>query len=157
MKTAVILFLTAVLAAGCANSAPVAAPAPTAPAPDASLGLAKGSVFDVPTPPAVKANESAPGELPVLPRAYVIAPPRIPHAVADFLPITGTQNACLDCHAVKEKKKGEATPIPASHYTDYRAAPDRVSGRVVGARWVCVSCHAARTDARDLVENRFRP
>jgi cytochrome c-type protein NapB len=77
--------------------------------------------------------------------------------VADFLPITPKQNACIDCHAVTEKKSGEPTPIPASHYTDYRNAPDRVEHEVVGARRVCVSCHVPTTGAPVLVENRFRP
>lgn len=158
MKTIFLLSLAVGLAAGCAASEPTAAISnPTAPIPDASLGLAKGSVFDVPSPPAVKPNDSAPGERPVVPRAYVSAPPRIPHGVGDFLPITLKDNACLDCHAVKEKKAGEATPIPPSHYTDYRNAPDRVGRQLVGARYVCVSCHAATTDAPDLVGNRFRP
>jgi nitrate reductase (cytochrome), electron transfer subunit len=148
MKIAVVLSLGVVMATGCTSAAPVA---------DTELGLSKGSVFDVPTPPAVKPNVSSPGEGPVLPRPYAIAPPRVPHAVADFLPITGKQNACLDCHAVKEKKEGEATPIPPSHYTDYRNAPDRVGGQLAGARHVCVSCHAVKTDAPDLVGNRFRP
>ncbi len=157
MRIAIALSLIVVLGVGCTGSMSQSATAPAAPMPDASLGLAKGSVFDVPTPPAVKANETTPGEQPALPRPYVIAPPRIPHAVADFLPITGKQNMCIDCHAVKEKKSGEPTPIPASHYTDYRNAPDRVASQVVGARYVCVSCHAAVTDAPALVENRFRP
>jgi cytochrome c-type protein NapB len=163
MKTAVILLLIAGLGAGCAmrpvarlNEVAPAAPSPES-IPDASLSLSKSSVFDTPTPPAVKANDSNPGELPVLPRPYVIAPPRIPHAVGDFLPITQKQNACLDCHAVKEKKTGEPTPIPASHYTDFRNAPGRLGGEVVGARYVCVSCHVAKTDAPNLVGNRFRP
>jgi cytochrome c-type protein NapB len=147
MKTTVILSLAAVLAAGC-TSAPIA---------DTELGLSKSSVFDVPTPPAVKPNERAPGEGPLVPRSYVIAPPRIPHAVADFLPITLAQNACLDCHAVKDKKPSEPTPIPPSHYTDFRLAPDRVGDKVAGARYVCVSCHAATTDAPGLTGNRFRP
>jgi cytochrome c-type protein NapB len=158
MKTIVVLFLAAGLAAGCGASARTGADAaaPSPAIPDTGLGLVKESVFDVPTPPAVKANDSNPGEGPVLPRAYPIAPPRIPHAVDDFLPITQKQNACLDCHAVTEKKPGEPTPIPPSHYTDYRNAPERAGSQVVGARHVCVSCHAARTDAPDLVENRFR-
>ena len=148
MKTAIILSL-AVLAAGCGGSTPAI--------PDASLGLAKGSVFDVPTPPAVKANDSNPGEQPPLPRPYAIAPPRIPHAVGDFLPITQKQNACLECHAVKDKKPGDPTPIPPSHYIDYRNVPERASLQVAGARYVCVSCHPAKTDALDLVGNGFRP
>jgi cytochrome c-type protein NapB len=147
MKTTVILSLAAVLAAGC-TSAPIA---------DTELGLSKSSVFDVPTPPAVRPNERAPGEGPLVPRSYVIAPPRIPHAVADFLPITLAQNACLDCHAVKDKKPSEPTPIPPSHYTDFRLAPDRVGDKVAGARYVCVSCHAGTTDAPGLTGNRFRP
>jgi len=156
MRTAIVVSLLTVFTAGCAGSNPIPLAAAPAPLSDESLGLAKGSVFDVPTPPAVKANDSAPGELPVLPRAYRIAPPRIPHAVGDFLPITRSQNACLDCHGVKEASKGEPTPIPSSHYTDSRHAPDRAGSQVVGARHVCVSCHIARTDAPDLVENRFR-
>jgi len=158
MKTTVILSLAAVLAAGCSSSATSreALPSSGGPIADAELGLSKGSVFDVPTPPAVKANDSNPGEGPLLPRFYAIAPPRIPHAVADFLPITQKQNACLDCHAVKEKKQGDPTPIPASHYTDYRNAPDRVGDQVAGARYVCVSCHVVKTDAPNLVGNRFR-
>ena len=159
MKTTVILSLAAVLAAGCSSSSTtgVTFPAPSGPIADAEIGLSKGSVFDVPMPAAVKANQSNPGEGPLLSRPYVIAPPRVPHAVADFLPITLKQNACLDCHAVKEKKQGNPTPIPASHYTDYHNAPGRVSGQVAGARYVCVSCHAAKTDAPNLVGNRFRP
>ena len=147
MRTTVILSLAALLAAGCTS----------APIPDTALGLSKGSVFEVPTPPAMQANQRSPGEGPLVPRPYPIAPPQAPHAVADFLPITLTQNACLDCHGVKEKKPGDPTPIPPSHYTDYRLVPDRVGDKVAGARYVCVSCHTARTDAPDLVGNHFRP
>jgi nitrate reductase cytochrome c-type subunit len=153
--------LVVALAGGCAtppsSPAPAAGPSPVTAIPDTSLGLVPGSVFDTPTPPPVKPDESMPGERPVPPRPYTTAPPRIPHATGDFLPITRTQNMCIDCHAVKEKKPGEPTPIPASHYTDYRGAPDRVGPQVVGARYVCVSCHIGRTDAPELVGNRFRP
>jgi nitrate reductase (cytochrome), electron transfer subunit len=160
-----IVVLAIALCAGCANSTagPASAPAAGGAAaaaptiPDTSVGLARGSVFDVPSPPAVKPNETAPGEGPVLPRPYTLAPPRVPHTVGDFLPITPKQNACVDCHAVADKKKGEPTPMPASHYRDYRNAPDVVGSRVAGARWVCVSCHATATDAPDLVGNRFKP
>jgi cytochrome c-type protein NapB len=170
MKSASILSLTIVLSlaalacGGCAASSPAAdtpsappAPAAGAPVPDTSLGLARGSVFDVPTPPAVKPNETSPGEQPVIARPYAIAPPLIPHGIADFMPITRKENACVGCHEVKEKKAGEPTPLPSSHYTDYRNAPDRVGTDVAGARYVCLSCHVPRTDAPDLVENRFRP
>lgn len=143
-----VVFAAWAAAAACAGAKP--APTPTAPVPDAALGLSKGSVFDVPAPPAVKTNQSAPGELPVLPRMYSIAPPRIPHAIDDFLPITQKQSSCVDCHAVKEKKPGEPTPIPASHYVDLRRAPGKAGQQVSGARWVCTACHVPRTEAQPL-------
>jgi cytochrome c-type protein NapB len=114
-------------------------------------------VFEAPAPPAVKAEASDPGDKPLVPRAYALAPPRIPHGIADFVPITRDKNACEDCHAVKEKRPGEATPIPASHYTDLRAAPGKAGDAVVGARHVCVTCHLPVSDAAPLVENRFTP
>lgn len=157
MKSALIVCAAALLVTGCTSSQPEPWASATGPVPDASLGLAKGSVFDVPTPPGAKPNETAPGERPALPRPYLIAPPRVPHAVDDFLSITGKQNTCLECHEVKEKKAGSPTPIPPSHYTDYRNAPERVDSRLAGARHVCVACHVATTDASSLVENRFRP
>jgi cytochrome c-type protein NapB len=154
MRNALPLVLAA-LASACATapSAPPAAPA--AGIPDADLGLSKVSVFAVPAPPAAKPNDTVPGELPVLPRAYALAPPRIPHGIDGFLPITPKQNSCVDCHAVKEKKAGEPTPIPASHYVDLRNAPGKAGDQVAGARWVCISCHVPRTDAQPLVESRF--
>ena len=131
------------------------APAP-APVKDSELGLAKGSVFEVPDPPAVKENEAAPGERPPLARAYPAAPPQVPHAIGDFLPITREANACVDCHgASKVKEPGAPTPLPPSHYTDLRNAPGEVRETVAGARWACTACHLPITDARPLVESRF--
>ncbi len=150
-----ILAVLAALAAACATAPSVPPAAAAAAIPDADLGLSKGSVFAVPVPPAVKPNDTVPGEVPVLARPYAIAPPRIPHGIEAFLPITARQNSCVDCHAVRERKAGEPTPIPASHYTDYRNAPGKAGDQVVGARLVCVSCHVPRTDAKPLVENRF--
>jgi cytochrome c-type protein NapB len=160
--------LAAVLAAGCsgAKPSPTAAGADASPIPDTALGLSKGSVFDVPTPPPVKPNASAPGELPVLPRPYAMAPPRIPHAIDDFLPITPKQSSCVDCHASSEvpaadapaapKKPGEPTPIPASHYVDLRRAPGAPGKQIAGARWVCTACHVPRTEAEPLAGSALR-
>ena len=151
----------AAAALGCAASRPApdraGGPAAQAPVPDTALGLAKGSVFDVPVPPPVPANVTGPGAGPLVPRAYPGAPPVIPHAIGDFLPITARENSCLDCHGVKEKKPGEATPIPPSHYLDLRRAPDRAGDTVAGTRLVCTACHVERTGAPPLVGNSFRP
>ena len=123
--------------------------------PEARIGLAKTGPAEVVAPPAVKENDSAPGDRPVRPRAYPGAPPAVPHGIADFLPITRDQNACVDCHAVPEKKVGEPTPIPASHYTDLRNAPGKKGEKVVGARWACTACHVPQEDVAPLVKSPF--
>jgi len=153
MKKALVLFL---LAAGCAT--PGVRPPPSAPIPDTALGLARGSVFDTLVPPAVKEEESTPGEKPVLPRAFPGAPPMVPHGIQGFLPITRAENACLACHGeAKAKKAGEPTPLPPSHYTDFTRRPPAAGKEMSGARWVCTSCHVQQTDAKPIVGNRFRP
>lgn len=133
--------------------------APGAPAgkavPEADIGLAKTGPAEVAPPPSVKENDSAPGVRPVRPRAYPGAPPVVPHGVDDFLPITPRQNACVDCHAVAGKKKGEPTPIPPSHYVDARNAPGERAGEVVGARWSCTACHVPQADVKPLVGSPF--
>lgn len=123
--------------------------------PEAQVGLAKSAPAEVTVPAAVKENESAPGDRPVRPRPYPGAAPAVPHGVADLPPITKDQNACVDCHAVAEKKKGEPTPIPASHYTDLRLAPGKRQEQVVGARWSCTACHVPQHDVAPLVKSPF--
>lgn len=140
--------------------APVADPAPPTRPPDPpgikddSLGLAKGSVFAVPTPPAVQPERSEPGEKPVAPRAFAGAPPVAPHELVDYTPITRKANACLDCHQIPgPKEAGQPTPLPPSHYVDLRRSPGRELKSVAGARWVCTACHVSRTDQPPLVQN----
>ncbi|HET9599680.1 MAG TPA: nitrate reductase cytochrome c-type subunit [Anaeromyxobacteraceae bacterium] len=154
-RTSVGPGLALALLAACAGSRATPPPPPPAPVPDTALGLDKGSVFDAHAPPTVKAEDGAPGEKPVLPRPYPLAPPRVPHAIADFLPITASQNSCADCHEVKEKVAGQPTPIPASHYTDLRRAATAPGPKLAGARWVCTSCHVPTSDAKPLVGNAF--
>ncbi len=140
----------------CALSLSAAKP-PAKPIPDRNLGLSRTSVFDVPAPPAYRDEASDPGEKPLPKRINREYPPVIPHSVADSLPITRSTNLCLDCHAVPgPKKKGEATPIPASHFVDLRHAPEAKGTQVVGARYVCISCHVPRTDAPALVGSSYR-
>lgn len=125
--------------------------------PDTELGLQKGSVFEPAPPPPVQANESFPGDRPALRAPHPEAPPPVPHAIADFLPITRGDNACVDCHWLEEKEEGLPTPIPESHFIDYRNAPDAVGEEVVGSRWVCTACHVAQTDNPPLVGNTLTP
>jgi cytochrome c-type protein NapB len=137
---------------------PLLASAGPKPVKDTELGLSKPSVFDVPSPPAYKAEDSAPGEKPIPKRIGKEIPPVVPHAVGDFLPITVANNSCADCHAIPgPKKKGEATPIPASHYLDLRVQPPKKGDKLAGARWVCISCPVPRTDAPPAVANGYKP
>ena len=147
--------LVAALAACSLTALAIAQDAQPAGTPEEEIGLAKGSVFDVLLPDAVEPEAADPGDAPRLPRAYEGEPPRVPHAVADYLPITREDNLCVDCHAVAEAGEGDPTPIPSDHYTDLRRAPDQVGDTVAGARWVCLSCHVAPTAAEPLVGNRF--
>ena len=103
----------------------------------------------------MKENDSGPGERPVRPRPFPGAPPAIPHAIGDFLPITREANACVDCHGVAEKKPGEPTPLPPSHYVDLRPAPAKRGEKVAGARWVCTACHLPQQDVKPLVGSPF--
>ena len=120
---------------------------------DSGLGLSRTSVFSVPAPPRVVPEAGAPGDRPRRARAYPTAPPQVPHGIADFLPITRTENMCIDCHSRAGAEESGAVVLPNSHYTDLRNDPGRVGEQVAGARYLCVSCHATGSDAKPLVGN----
>jgi len=124
------------------------------------MGLSKESVFNIPTPPVYHYGNTPPGASKVMPRAYLNAPPQVPHDISSFLPITTLSNACVACHSQRElwgKKREPATPtpIPPSHYTDLRKTPAKVGDSLVNARFNCNQCHVPQTNARPLVENTF--
>ena len=121
------------------------------------LGLQKGPVMAVATPPKLVVNDTAPGEATLSVKSWAGTAPVVPHAVGDFLPITARENACVGCHEVATREKGGPTPIPTSHHVDHRNAPDKVQEKVVSARWVCVNCHVEGTKAPPLVRSDFRP
>lgn len=125
---------------------------------DSQLGLSKVSVFDLPPRPVFAAESGAPGEKPLAQRVSSEVPPVIPHAVDDFLPITRDANRCIECHELPGPKvKGEPTPLPRSHYVDWRHDQGKKLEKHAGARWECTACHVTRSDAPPLVGNRFKP
>ena len=73
----------------------------------------------------------APGASTKFERAYVNAPPMIPHSVEGLLPITTTNNQCLGCHMPETAKAMGATPIPVSHFTNYRPTTIYKDGELV--------------------------
>jgi cytochrome c-type protein NapB len=96
------------------------------------LGLRKTTLFkeDV-APKSVKYDRPAPGAAPRFERAYVNAPPMIPHSVEGLLPITKDNNQCLGCHMPDVAKGVGATPIPPSHFRNYRPTTVLKNGELV--------------------------
>jgi cytochrome c-type protein NapB len=146
--------------AGChASDSPASFSPPSSPSPlpvtrDSDLGLVKGSVFEAPAPARVEPVESEPGKGDLRPRAFPGAPPVISHSLADIAPITRDTNDCITCHQVSERRPGEPTPIPESHFIDWRNAPGVKRAEVAGARWVCTLCHVRQTRATPPVPSR---
>jgi len=96
------------------------------------LGLRKTTLFDEDVAPAdVKYDRPAPGTAPRFQRAYVNAPPMIPHSVEGLLPITQKNNQCLGCHMPEVAKGVGATPIPKSHFTNYRPTTVYKNGELI--------------------------
>lgn len=106
-------------------------------------------------------SEKEAGEAQRFERAFVNAPPQIPHNVEDFLPITQDNNMCLSCHdlgADNERVKlsdEEATPMPASHYYDLRN--EKKLDAISQARYNCVQCHAPQANIDSGIKNTFKP
>ena len=85
--------------------------------------------------------EKSPGETEVLERAYLGAPPFVPHSV-EGLEITVSDNACISCHgAGMEMSEGHtATKIPPSHYLNEHTG-EKSEDQVLGIRYRCLQCH----------------
>ncbi len=151
------------------------------------LGLRKTTLFNENVKPVDgKFDRPAPGTAPKFERAYVNAPPMIPHSVEGLLPIKKDNNQCLGCHMPEVAKGVGATPIPPSHFTNYR--PDTVlkngelvkEGKIVGlkgdignvgdiklakvkklnhlyqGRFNCSQCHAPQANIQTAVANTFK-
>jgi nitrate reductase cytochrome c-type subunit len=115
---------------------------------DRNLGLAKGSVFDTPTPvPFTLDGTGVTGAGKV---AYG-APPLVPHPTDEYVPITTSRNACLACHDRPGAKaeKGQGTPMPPLHYAKVTGG----SPRLLGDYYSCELCHAPAANVPDLVGN----
>jgi cytochrome c-type protein NapB len=76
-------------------------------------------------------SRPAPGASKKFERAYLDAPPMIPHSVEGLLPITQSNNACLGCHMPEVAPAMKATPIPKSHFINYRPTTVFKDGELV--------------------------
>jgi cytochrome c-type protein NapB len=155
---------------------------------EAALGLRKTDLYseEVNTEGAkADYDRPAPGTSTRFERAYKDAPPMIPHSVEGLLPITKMNNQCLGCHLPEVASAVGSTPIPITHFTNYR--PTTVlkdgevlkEGKIVGkelknvsdikiakakktdtlyqGRFNCTQCHAPQSKMETAVANTFRP
>ena len=144
---------------------------------DDSIGLRKVELLseDKAAPAETKYGTSAPTSGYKIERAYQNAPPMIPHDVDGLLEITPSNNACIGCHEPAVAESMGATPIPKSHYIDFR--PKNIiqdGGNFVkgvdnmknetsikpidtmsNARYNCSACHAPQSTGALAVENTF--
>jgi len=149
-----------------------------------SLSLRKASVFSEKgiTPEKATFTKAAPGTAKTIDRSFVNAPPLIPHSVVGLVPITKNNNACLGCHLPEVAKSVHATPIPKSHFMNWRptyvigkkgklsldghvvAKTDgnkvyvsSTHGKLYPGRYNCTQCHIPQSNAKPLVKNTFKP
>lgn len=120
-----------------------------------SMGLSKTPVTVDPEPAAFQYRQADPYSGGVLPRAYLGAPPQVPHNLDGLVPITRDNNACLACHQQpdqvgKKKVKGQPTALPASHYTDVK------NNALHMGRYNCTQCHTPQANVSPLVGNTFK-
>ncbi len=152
-----------------------------------SLGLRKTNLYDEVKAEGDKTDYTRPtaGTSTKFERAFTDAPPMIPHSVDGLLPITTTNNQCINCHMPDVAKSMGATPISETHFTNYR--PHTVmkdgnvlkEGKVLGTelgntsdiviakptktdtlyqgRFNCSQCHAPQSKTKTDVANTFRP
>ncbi len=137
-------------------------------------------------PPATTYNSAAPGTSKKIKRAFQDAPPMIPHDTTGMLPITKSDNQCLMCHMPDMASSMGATPIPVSHFTNFRPKTavkggkimkngktvkntssetlsnvsiqvDKSEQKLYAGRYNCSQCHAPQA-TNDLVdESHFTP
>lgn len=137
-------------------------------------------------PPAVQYHSAAPGTAKRFKRAFQDAPPMIPHDTTGLLPITKNNNACLGCHMPDVAASMGATPIPISHFTNFRPQTavkgnellkngkpikntsseklanvsikvDKKEDKLYPGRYNCSQCHAPQAKNTLVDQNRFKP
>ena len=150
------------------------------------FGLRKTDLYDETDAEGDKTDYTrpAPGTSTKFERAFKDAPPMIPHSVDGLLPITRNNNQCVGCHMPDIAPAIGATPIPASHFTNYRPSTMMKEGmvlkegQVLGStmantadikiaqakksdtlyqgRFSCTQCHAPQSNTKTDVANTFK-
>ncbi|MCX6074987.1 MAG: nitrate reductase cytochrome c-type subunit [Campylobacterales bacterium] len=141
------------------------------------LGIRKTEVYseDNTVPDGTNYHSEARGTSKKIQRAYVNAPPMIPHDISDLDEIDKNNNACLGCHMPDVAITMGATPIPKTHFTNFRPAVETdvednfksesndkiikkdLHGVLWQALYNCTQCHAPQTQGKLQVESNFKP
>lgn len=150
---------------------------------DDSIGLRHDSLFkeDKVVGDETKYGTDPAGGSTKIKRAFENAPPMIPHDTEGLLPITIDNNMCTSCHDPLVAESMGATPIPKSHFTNFREyvalnkdGQLERDGKVVenssdlatitkpldmlsNARFNCSACHAPQSDSANVPKNNFAP
>ena len=139
------------------------------------LGLRKTTLYEEDDTMAAMASYAGgtPGTNERMERSFENAPPLIPHTVEGFLPIKINSNLCLTCHMPAVAEKLKATPIPKSHFTNYRTSMEEKGGiylisskeaevvkhdlgkELYQGRFNCSQCHVPQANITVAVENIF--
>ena len=148
-----------------------------------SLGLRKTTLYNESVNPhGTSYSKEYAGSGYKIKRAFQDAPPMIPHDTEGMLPITIQDNQCISCHMPDVAESMMATPIPTSHFTNFRPATAIAKSgkitksgievvntsseslknvsiikedRLVGARFNCSQCHAPQDTGVIAVKNNF--
>lgn len=120
------------------------------------LGLRDENLYTEKGVVPVKADftKPAPGMSKKFARSYENAPPLIPHSVDGMLPITKNNNACTSCHMPEVAKSVGATPVPKTHFMDFRS--QKMLDHLAQQRFNCSQCHVPQANVQPLVENKFQ-
>ncbi len=171
------LCTAALLLVGCNESATPAKTEVVKPTISAeTLSLRKAPVFKEEVKPhGTKYSENYAGSGKKIQRAFQDAPPMIPHDVTGMIPIKINDNQCTGCHMPEVAKDMGATPIPPSHFTNFRPQSSyalkgentsseelahisiKKQNHLVGARFNCTQCHAPQDTGQLAVPNNFEP
>ena len=152
-----------------------------------TLGLRKSTLYDENIKPhGTKYSDSYAGSGHKIERAFQDAPPMIPHDVTGLIPIKIGDNQCLNCHMPDVASSMGATPIPPSHFTNFRpkttlakdgevekngriikntsseelknvSIKPTKNGKLYGGRYNCTQCHAPQDTGNLEVANNFKP
>lgn len=152
-----------------------------------TLGLRKATLYNEDIKPhGTSYGKSQPMSGYKIERAFQDAPPMIPHDVTGLIPIKIGDNQCLNCHMPEYASSMGATPIPASHFTNFRPVTTLAkdgeveknghiikntsseelknvsikptkNGKLYGGRYNCTQCHAPQDTGALAVPNNFQP